>query len=163
MRLGSATLRDEVGREQGKAAENRQDSVYAESIWYWPSPRWEAGDWHGQNLLLLFMSMRWGAQAEWQWQGKTDRLGEKPVAVPLCLPQIPHGLTQARFRASTVRGRQWTAWAIESALSEFFPFGNTRQILKDVSKGELVSSFIMNSAYISFSLLPPTTQFPHSF
>jgi hypothetical protein len=27
---------------------------------------------------------------------KTEELGEKPVPVPLCLPQIPHGLTRAR-------------------------------------------------------------------
>jgi hypothetical protein len=24
------------------------------------------------------------------WQGKTEELGEKPVPVPLCPPQIPH-------------------------------------------------------------------------
>jgi hypothetical protein len=121
------------GREKTRKSGRESAGLCLTWKWHWPSPRWEAGDWHGQNLLLLFMSMRWGAQAEWQWGGKTDRLGEKPAAVPLCLPQIPHGLTQARFRPSTVRGRQWTAWAIESALSEFFPFGNTRQILKDVS------------------------------
>jgi hypothetical protein len=31
------------------------------------------------------------------------QLGEKPVPVPLCPPQIPHGLTRDRTRASTVR------------------------------------------------------------
>ena len=41
--------------------------------------------------------------------GKTEVLGEKPVPVPLCTPQIPHGLTQDRTRASVVRGRQLTA------------------------------------------------------
>jgi hypothetical protein len=34
-------------------------------------------------------------------QGKTEELGEKPVPVPLCPPQIPHGFTLARARAST--------------------------------------------------------------
>jgi hypothetical protein len=34
--------------------------------------------------------------------------GKKPVSVPLC-PQIPHGLTQYRTGASTVRGRRLTA------------------------------------------------------
>jgi hypothetical protein len=29
-------------------------------------------------------------------QGKSEELGENPVPVPLCPPQIPHGLTQAR-------------------------------------------------------------------
>jgi hypothetical protein len=27
------------------------------------------------------------------WQGKTEELGEKPVPMPLCPPQIPHVLT----------------------------------------------------------------------
>jgi hypothetical protein len=32
-----------------------------------------------------------GAPVEWNWQGKTEVLGEKYVAVPLCPPQIPLG------------------------------------------------------------------------
>jgi hypothetical protein len=35
---------------------------------------------------------------ELQWKvidGKTEELGEEPVPVPLCPPQILHGLTQA--------------------------------------------------------------------
>jgi hypothetical protein len=44
--------------------------------------------------------------------GKTEELLENPVPVPLCLPQIPHGVTRARTRASAVRGRRLTAWAI---------------------------------------------------
>jgi hypothetical protein len=53
-----------------------------------------------------------GAPMEWNWQGKTEVLGEKPVPVPLCLPQIPHGLTRDRTRASAVGGRRLTAWAM---------------------------------------------------
>jgi hypothetical protein len=41
-------------------------------------------------------------------RGKTEELGEKPVPVPLCPPQIPHGLTRARTRDSAVRGRRLT-------------------------------------------------------
>jgi hypothetical protein len=41
--------------------------------------------------------------------GETEELGEKPVPVSLCPPQIPHGLTRARTRDSTVRGRRLTA------------------------------------------------------
>jgi hypothetical protein len=48
------------------------------------------------------------ALEEWNWQGRTEVLGEKPVPVPLCPPQIPHGL--ARDRA--VRGRRLTAWGM---------------------------------------------------
>jgi hypothetical protein len=34
-----------------------------------------------------------GAPVEWNCQGRTEVLGGKPVPVPLCPPQIPHGLT----------------------------------------------------------------------
>jgi hypothetical protein len=44
------------------------------------------------------------------WQGKIEELGEKPVPVPLCPPQIPHGLPRARTPASAVRGRRLTTW-----------------------------------------------------
>jgi hypothetical protein len=33
---------------------------------------------------------------EWYWQAKTEELGEKHVPLPLCPPQIPHGLTGSR-------------------------------------------------------------------
>jgi hypothetical protein len=49
---------------------------------------------------------------EWNWQGKTEALGKKPVPVPLCPPQIPHGLTRDRTRASEVRGQRLTTWAV---------------------------------------------------
>jgi hypothetical protein len=32
--------------------------------------------------------------------------------VPLCPPRIPHGLTWARIRGFTVRGRRLIAWAM---------------------------------------------------
>jgi hypothetical protein len=54
----------------------------------------------------------WRGTVEWYWQGKTEELGEKPVSVPLCPPQIPHELTRARTRFSAARGRRLTAWAI---------------------------------------------------
>jgi hypothetical protein len=40
---------------------------------------------------------------------KTEQLGEKPVPAPLCPPQIPHGLAQARTRASAVANMKLTA------------------------------------------------------
>jgi hypothetical protein len=52
------------------------------------------------------------APMEWNWQGKPELLGGNPVPVPLCLPQIPHGSTRDRTRASAVRGRLLTAWAM---------------------------------------------------
>jgi hypothetical protein len=38
--------------------------------------------------------------------GETEVLGEKPVTVPLCSPQISHGLAWDRTRVNTVRGRR---------------------------------------------------------
>jgi hypothetical protein len=37
---------------------------------------------------------------------------KKPVPVPLCPPQIPHGLTRARTGDSAVGGRRLTTWAM---------------------------------------------------
>jgi hypothetical protein len=64
-----------------------------------------------------------GAPVEWNWQGKTEVLGEKPVPVPLCPPQIPHGLTRDRTWASGMGGRRLTAWAMaRSGLPLPLPF-----------------------------------------
>jgi hypothetical protein len=41
--------------------------------------------------------------------GEIKLTGEKPVPVPLCPPQIPHGLTRDRTWASAVRGWRLTA------------------------------------------------------
>jgi hypothetical protein len=53
-----------------------------------------------------------GARVEWIWQGKTEVLGEKPVPLPLCSPQIRHELARDRTRASAVGSRRLTAWAM---------------------------------------------------
>jgi hypothetical protein len=63
-------------------------------------------------LRISQMIWVWRATVEWHWQGKPEELGEKPVPVPLCPPQISHGLTRARTRASAVTGRQLTTWAM---------------------------------------------------
>jgi hypothetical protein len=56
---------------------------------------------------------------ECQWyeiiDGRTEVLGEKPVPVPLCPPQIPHGLTQDQTRAPVVGGQQLPARAMAHA------------------------------------------------
>jgi hypothetical protein len=54
----------------------------------------------------------YGAPVEWNRQGKTEVLGEKPVPVPLCPPQMPQGLTRDRTCFSALGGRQLTAWAM---------------------------------------------------
>jgi hypothetical protein len=44
--------------------------------------------------------------------GETEELRENPVPVPLCPPQILHGLTQVQTRASVERNRLITAWTM---------------------------------------------------
>jgi hypothetical protein len=58
------------------------------------------------------------------WQGKTEELGEKPVPVPLRPPEIPYRLTRARTRASAVRDRRLTIWAMARPPLVFY--GNSR-------------------------------------
>jgi hypothetical protein len=61
--------------------------------------------------LVFSVFPRNGAPVEWNWQGKPDTR-EKPVPMPLCPPQIPHGLTRDWTWASAVGGRRLTAWAV---------------------------------------------------
>lgn len=51
----------------------------------------------------------WVIMMHW-WEYRSSRI--KPVPVPLSPPQIPHELAWDWTRASTVRRRQLTAWAI---------------------------------------------------
>jgi hypothetical protein len=66
--------------------------------------------------LAYYTSPRWYMRVEGHmgryWQGKAENLREKPVPVPLCPPQLPHGLTHVRNRTSTVRGWRLTTWAM---------------------------------------------------
>jgi hypothetical protein len=65
-----------------------------------------------KNFLFSFflvMGHRWNEID----RGKPKYSGEKLVPVPLYPPQIPHGLTRDRTRASAVRGRRLTAWAMK--------------------------------------------------
>jgi hypothetical protein len=71
-------------------------------------------------LRIPQMIWVWRATVEWYWQGKTEELGEKPVPVPLCPPQIPHGLTRARTRDSAVRGRRLTTWVMARNIAQLF-------------------------------------------
>jgi hypothetical protein len=69
--------------------------------------------------LAYYAFPTWYEFGERRWndtdRGKTEKLEEKPVPVPLCPPQIPHGLTRALTRASAVRGRRLTTWAMATA------------------------------------------------
>jgi hypothetical protein len=54
----------------------------------------------------------WRATVEWYRAETTEKLRDKLVPEPLCLPQISHGLTRARTQAFAVTGRRLSAWVM---------------------------------------------------
>jgi hypothetical protein len=54
------------------------------------------------KMINCFVFPSNGAPVKWKWQWKTEVLGEKPVSVPLCPPQIPHGPTRDRTQVCLV-------------------------------------------------------------
>jgi hypothetical protein len=81
---------------------HRSLKAYCATLWWRWRERW--------SVSFIFSSN--GAPVEWNWQAKIEVLVEKSVPVPLCSPQIPHGLTRDETRASAVRGWRLTAWAM---------------------------------------------------
>jgi hypothetical protein len=74
---------------------------------------------------------------------ETEELGEKPVPVSLRPPQLPHGLTRARTRASAVRGR-WQPpepWQANST-------DNTWHIKVNRSRGISLNIFVHHTSKI---------------
>jgi hypothetical protein len=64
-------------------------------------------------LRIPQMIWVWRATVEWYIdRGKPKNSEKKPVPVPLCPPQIPHGLTLVWTQASAVRGQRLTTWAL---------------------------------------------------
>jgi hypothetical protein len=51
--------------------------------------------------------------------GENRSTREKPVPVPVCPPQIRHGLTRDRTRVSVVRGRRIAASAMAVTILTF--------------------------------------------
>jgi hypothetical protein len=78
---------------------HRSLKAYCTTLWW----RW---------LIFFSVFPSNGAPVELNWLGKTEVLGEKYVAVPLCPPQIPHGRTRDRTWASAVIGWRLTAWVM---------------------------------------------------
>lgn len=90
-------------------------------LWSLTGPRWHISE--------------YGATVEWYWQGKTKKLGKRPVPVPLYPPHIPHGVTWVRSWASMVRNWRLTASAMAwpillfTAYQLFPPVHKTRKYL----------------------------------
>jgi hypothetical protein len=81
-----------------------------------------------------------GAPVELIWQGKTAVLEEKPVPVPLCPPQIPHGSTRDGTRASPVWGRRLTAWAMARPNCIYYIRFNVRVCVISLQKIHICTS-----------------------
>jgi hypothetical protein len=62
----------------------------------------------GCARLSFWYVYMYGALMECYWQEKIEVLGEKPVSLPLCAPQISHGLNYDGIRTSA-----WEAWSMD--------------------------------------------------
>jgi hypothetical protein len=98
---------------QQKLRTHRSLEAYCATLWWRWRERWS---------LFFFIFPSNGAPVEWNWQGKTEVLGEKSVPVPLCPPQIPHGLTRDRTPVSAVGGQRLTAWAMSRPFKPLPPY-----------------------------------------
>jgi hypothetical protein len=113
---------------------------------YWKNLPWVSDSllhYHLSLLVVLFMLMEWDYVSEmWspmglslisqmiyvygvsQWndidRAKLKNSRERPVSLPLCSPQTPHGLTRVWTQASTLRGQRLTAWAMAQSIDGVF-------------------------------------------
>jgi hypothetical protein len=100
---------------------------------------------------------------DWNWQGKTEVLEKKPVPVPLCPPQIPHGLTRDRTRATAVRGRSLSHgtafWVLALCLADWEPdLTTTGQVQQQPHLYWIVLAWTKNKLYVlNFFLNPSST------
>ena len=78
---------------------------FRKSIAFWKVPRLRAF-----VLQQHIDEEKYAAVVELYWQRKADVSGEKSVPVPLCSPQISHGLAWDRTHGSAMRGGRLTAW-----------------------------------------------------
>jgi hypothetical protein len=112
------------------------------------------GFWCNPMMKIIIFSLfpSSGAPVEWNWQGKAEVLGEKPVPVILCPPQIPRGLTLDRTRASAVGGRRLTAWTMARMISAFTKWMQPSWCVVPFNLRQETSSFrkaVFFSAYIT--------------
>jgi hypothetical protein len=105
---------------------------------------------------------------EWIWSssgliltGENQRIWRKPVPVPLCPSQIPHGLACAWTHTAAVRSQQLTAWGYGPNTSLY-----TKNTHKTHShkKLQLLNTNFLNTLYFILSYyntynIAPNTQF----
>jgi hypothetical protein len=99
------------------------------------------------------MKNGYGALVEWDWHRKTEVLGEKPATVPVCPPQVQHGLTWYRSRAFAVI-RLWNPilrW-IQSSTSLLYLFRICVNIRPSIYNGFSYCSSTANERLICLNL-----------
>jgi hypothetical protein len=83
-------------------------------------------------------------------------LGEKPVPVPLCPPQIPHGLTRDRTQASAVGGRRLTAWAMARPCTDLVTYLSKNSSFDVKRQGDFGDFFVTNTSLMRRKIGRPT-------
>jgi hypothetical protein len=99
--------------------------------------------------FFLVMEHRWNEidREEPKYSGKN---------LPLCQPQIPHGLTRDRARASAVRGRRLTAWAMARPLLRYCiraDPANVSWVLGSACKKQRIGQYRYDCCYCCVLLL----------
>jgi hypothetical protein len=141
--------------------------------------------WGQTTSLNCGLQRAWFSFPRWSWSsggmilaGKIEELGgKKPVPVPLCPPQFPHGLIRAGTLTSAVRGRRITAWVIArprlwswSSLCRLLNFVRGRAMAQVVGRRPFAVKSLVSSCGIcgrqsgterGFS--PPSSDFPHQY
>lgn len=69
------------------------------------------------RILSIWKKISMGHKWSDDTGNKTEILGEKPVPLPYCPPQIPQGLARDKIQASAVTGWRLTAWVRKQHLS----------------------------------------------
>jgi hypothetical protein len=125
--------------------------------------------------LVFIPQMIMELRVEWYWQGKPkNSVKKKPVPVPLCPPQFPHGLIRAGTLTSAVRGRRITALVMArprlwswSSLCRLLYFVRGRAMAQVVSRRPFAVKSWVSSCGIcgrqsgtETGFSPPSSDFP---
>jgi len=101
------------GHYVARAATTTSSQVYPKEVEKWSAFFTCVTYCHCQLLQLSSISDMWmNVEHLWNYNdGKAKVLGENPVSLLLCLPQIPRGVASDCTWACMVRGLWLTAWA----------------------------------------------------
>jgi hypothetical protein len=103
----------------------------------------------------------WKATVEWHWQGKAEELGEKPVPLSLCPPQILHVLTYLQTWNLAVRDQWLTTWTMAQPFIQLNQWAvRTERLRRSISSSQI--KFAMNGTW-HLSLISVTVNISSTF